>query len=373
MVKNGLKNFLHCLRYYLTPLGIFAIALVIAFSVALPGLIQAPKDLFDGISQILNTPADWNAFFNYIIDKLATFDWNNDLAGSVAAVTDKSWITNTLLEAVKAAFSSSGDVQEEIINLIAQCIAGMLKSILWGLLIIAVGCIAGYVVLKTQIKRNIAKGSLKKVAIGAILKITIDLILMGLGAWLTFKWAWAIFPFLLFFIFANGFFNLIDAYYIHGQGVVSFKEIVNIKNFFLMYLTSLIIYAIGIGVTLGIATLINNFVGVFLGIPLLEITLVVVGLNAESYVKEIADEKENVALLATMMANGELTEEAAEKAENNQEHQEEQAPITSDDTNLDEVSEDAIQSAEEQLEEKPLEDKPEEVEEKHEELPEDNH
>lgn len=313
MIKNGLKNFLHCLRYYLTPLGIFAIAIVVAFSVALPGLIQAPKDLFDGISKILNTPANWDAFFDHIINKLAEFDWGNDLAGSATAVLAKGWIRNTLLEAVKAAFSESGDVTEEIINLIIQCIASILFSIIIGLVIIIVGFIAGYVILKMQVKRNIAKGKLRKVFVGSIIKISIDVGLIALGAWLTFLWKWNIFIFVILFIFANGFGSLMDAYYVYNDGVVKFKEVVNFKNFWMMYLTSLIIYAIGIGVTLGIAILINNFVGVFLGLPLLEITLAVVGLNADSYVKEKADEKENVAMLAQMMAETEMAAEAVEE------------------------------------------------------------
>ena len=322
MVKNGLKNFFHCLRYYLTPLGIFAIALVIAFSVALPGLIKAPKELFDGISQILNTPADWNAFFNYIVDKVTAFDWGNDLAGSAATVFNKTWLTTTLLEAIKEAFSSSGDVTEEIINLITKCIAGILLNIVIGLAIIVVGFIAGYIVLKMQIKRNIAKGKLRKVFLGSILKIVIDVILMGLGIWMTIKWSWSIFIFLLMFVFINGFGNLIEAYIVYGTDNLKFKEVVNFKNFFLMYLTSLIIYAIGIGVTMGIALLLNNFVGLFLGLPLIEITMLVVGLNADSYVKEMADEKQNVGLLATMMANAEplpMEEESKEENSNNEE------------------------------------------------------
>ncbi len=354
MIKNGLKNFFSCLRYYLTPLGIFAIALVIAFSVALPGLIKAPKELFDGVSQILNTPANWDMFFDHILNKLGEFDWRNDLAGALNTILNKSWLGTTLLEAVKAAFSESGDVTEEMINLIGQCIQGILFNIIMGLVILLVGFIAGYIILKMQIKRNIAKGKLKKVFIGTVIKILIDLVLMGLGAWLTILWSWNIIFFVIIFILANGFGSLVEAYIVYNDDVIKFKEVVNFKNFFLMYVTNLIIYAIGIGVTLGIALLINNFVGVFLGLPLLEITLLVVGLNAESYVKEKADEKENIAMLAQMMA--------------------ETQPMT--DEQLDELAGDK-KPEEEPKEEKSAEEQPkvEEApveEEQHEELPEDH-
>ena len=354
MIKNGLRNFLHCLRYYLTPLGIFAIAIVIAFSVALPGLIQAPKELFDGISQILNSQADWNAFFNYIIDKLAAFDWGNDLAGSVKVIFDKGWIANTLLEAVKAAFSGSGDVTEEMINLITKCISEILFSIVIGFIIVLFGFVAGYIVLKMQIKRNIAKGKMKKVFVGSMIRISIDVILMGLGAWLTIVWIWNIFLFIILFVFANGFGALIEAYIVYNDGVIKFKEVVNFKNFCLMYVTSLIIYAIGIGVTLGIALLINNFVGVFLGLPLLEITLLVVGLNAESYVKEKADEKENIAMLAQMMAETQpMSDEQLDE-------------IAGDKKPIGEPKEEAPIEEQPKVEEAPME------EEQHEELPEDH-
>lgn len=353
MIKNGLKNFFSCLRYYLTPLGIFAIALVIAFSVSLPGLLQAPKDLFDGLSKIFSSPADWNAFKDYLLNAFTELDWKNDLAGSMTTIFSKTWLRTTLLEAVKAAFSGSADVTEELINLIMTCIQGILFSIIMGLVIIILGFILGYVILKMQIKRNIAKGKFKKVFIGTVIKILIDVILMGLGAWLTIMWSWNIFIFIVIFVLVNGFGSLVEAYIVYNDGVVKFKEVVNFKNFFLMYVTNLIIYAMGIGVTLGIALLINNFVGVFLGLPLLEITLLVVGLNAESYVKEKADEKENVAMLAQMMAE-------------TQPMTDEQLDELAGDKKIEEESQEDIPVEETSQEEQP------EVEEEHEELPEDH-
>ena len=47
MIKNGIKNFFVNLKHFFTPLGVFALFVIIGLSVAIPACISAVSTLAD--------------------------------------------------------------------------------------------------------------------------------------------------------------------------------------------------------------------------------------------------------------------------------------------------------------------------------------
>ena len=86
-----------------------------------------------------------------------------------------------------------------------------------------------------------------------------------------------------------GFVSLLEAYIVHAWKKVDIKKIVNAKNIFTLFATDLIIFLLaGVCVLLAI-TLTNFIVGIVIGVVLMEIAFIVIGLNAEAYVKGVLE------------------------------------------------------------------------------------
>ena len=85
-----------------------------------------------------------------------------------------------------------------------------------------------------------------------------------------------------------GFISLLEAYIVHGLGKVEFRRVVNFKNILRLIATNLLIFAAAAAMVALLTALTNTFVGIFVGVSLLEIAFIVVGMNAEAYVKSFA-------------------------------------------------------------------------------------
>ena len=87
---------------------------------------------------------------------------------------------------------------------------------------------------------------------------------------------------------------LLEAYLVHGVGKLKLKDVITVKSSALLMLTNFLIILIASAATSVISALFGDLVGLFLGLPLLEIALIVGSLNAESFVKETAELKAEV-------------------------------------------------------------------------------
>ena len=87
---------------------------------------------------------------------------------------------------------------------------------------------------------------------------------------------------------------------IHAWKKTDIKRIVNLKNIFQLFLTDAIILVL-VGVFVQwIVLLTNTFAGLSVGIVLMEIAFIVIGLNAESYVKTIVKDTDCFRLAARL-------------------------------------------------------------------------
>ena len=87
---------------------------------------------------------------------------------------------------------------------------------------------------------------------------------------------------------SHHFFGLVEAFLIHGRGVVPFKKVVNLKNVGAYLITNIMIFLIALSFSL-IAIIINVLLGIFVGLSLFEIAFLVISMNAESYVKGLTE------------------------------------------------------------------------------------
>ncbi len=87
----------------------------------------------------------------------------------------------------------------------------------------------------------------------------------------------------------SGGISLIEAYLVHGRGKVDVKVVVNAKNVFKLYCGDLLILLIASAFSALVYWLINAAAAAILGLIFFEIALIVIDLNAEAYVKSLAE------------------------------------------------------------------------------------
>ena len=96
---------------------------------------------------------------------------------------------------------------------------------------------------------------------------------------------------LLIAIILFGFVSLIEAYLVHKNSRMKFKDVVNLNNSSYLAIGNGLIFVLSILSIALVSYLINPIVGIFVGVSFVEIGFVVISLNAEAYVKNLSEKK----------------------------------------------------------------------------------
>ena len=78
----------------------------------------------------------------------------------------------------------------------------------------------------------------------------------------------------------------------HGRKKVRMRQVVSIGNVLKLFCVNLIIIAVAFSFSFIVLAVANIVVGVFICLPLIEIAAIVMSLNAEAYVKDLAAQEE---------------------------------------------------------------------------------
>jgi len=294
MIKRSLKNYFVCLKYVLTPLGTLFLGLIIGLSIFVPVAGAALNTLIEETKNILQeVSVEPQALLSQVADSVLTLDWSNP-AQAVLKLISSDWIESTLKSGViellggeETITAYSAQISAEAEAASANVQAGFSSLIIFAFL----GILAGYFLLKYQIRKEIAARAFWKVFLAALVDFLIVSALTVLSVWLASVWKFSlIFTFIISVLTVGGV-SLAEAYIIHGAGKVKFRDIFTFKNVLLLVLSDLILFVIWVAITAIIAYGINVIAAMVIGLVLLELTTIVISLNAESYVKEYCENR----------------------------------------------------------------------------------
>jgi len=285
MVIQGLKNFFISLKHFFTPLGTLCLGMIFGLSVFFPTLIAAVRELTDQLVSIAgDVEFDPEIFLDTAFDAVTRLDWSNPLA-ALNTVIDGDWLMQTFESCAGAFFGDMPALAESAALAIEECIAKIVAAVFVFFFFVVLGLIGGYFLLKAIIRHNIAKRALWKYFLASFLDSLLSALLIGVCAYLFTLWQPSALFTVLIALFLFGLVSLIEAYALQGGKKIPVNQVVNGKNVLLLPLTNLLIFIISLLLT-GIATaLTNQFVGLFIGLSLLEIAFLVSSMNAEAYVK----------------------------------------------------------------------------------------
>lgn len=288
MVRQGIKNYFVNLKHIFTPLGTIALGAIVGLSVLIPGVISAVRELTDRAVEITgSTGVDFSAMWDCIMDAVCALDWS-DPGAALGTVLDGDWLYTTFNDCIQSLLTAGEAFAEQLAVAVTDAIGKMAACAAVLVFCLMLGLIGGYFMTRYLVRHTIAKRAWWKFFLSAAIDSALTAGVAALVLWLQGVWkpgAWLVGMLSMVLL---GLAALIEAYVVHGWKKTKFGAIVNIKNVGKLWLTDLIIIALTAVFVLFAYGLSNRIVCFFLALPLLEIAFIVMSLNAESYVKALA-------------------------------------------------------------------------------------
>ncbi|MGN1042817.1 MAG: hypothetical protein ACI4SK_04980, partial [Christensenellales bacterium] len=217
---------------------------------------------------------------------VSALDWSDPLIAA-GKMVGKGWLGEALAKGVNLVTGVEYVDFAEEIELAAQKSAVTIKGEAIGFLAFCIsGFIAGFVLTRYLIRKNVARRSLWKSVLFTIMNAVLTSAVAAISVFLSSKWLPGSFISVIATMFLADFIALFEAYVLFGRKKVAVRRIVNAKNLGGYIFVNAMIFAISCVLILA-TSLINPLVGVFVGLTVVTIAFSVIGVNAESYVVEV--------------------------------------------------------------------------------------
>ena len=276
MILRGFKNFAKSIKYYFTPLGVLTVFVIIGLSICISGISAAIQNLFNDLAK---TMGDMHIDFGQVGGNI--YNSYKELNGDISQLLSLDWIMHTLISALME--SSLGDTVDSATEAITNCGMEIIRLIVLFFILFIIGIIAGHVILSIQVRYEVIKDKWWKVLLYCLFDALIQVGILVLFIVLISVWGPFIFIAPILLLIVSEALSILGAYFIHAFKKVKFVEIFNAKTIFLSLLADLILSILGVGLIILIALIFKSIVAVLIGLPLLQIIMVVSRLSAETY------------------------------------------------------------------------------------------
>ena len=283
MIKQGIKNYIYNLKYVFTPLGAIALGIVFGLSLCLPIVFNSLGNLVKILVEVSqNTQIRLQDLIDAILLRIDSLDWHNPIK-ALNTLCDRAWFTDTLSRCVD---SISIDVSQ-VESYINKCVGDIVVAFRILIFFVILGFVGGYFFTKCLIRRAIAKRAIWKYFLISFIDSLLSATLVALCLLILKLWKPGVIISSFISMLLFGAIQLFEAYVVHAWKKVDIKQVISVKNIAKLCLSNVLIFLLA-AAFVGIVILITNvLVGLFVGIALLEISFIVIGLNAESYVKNL--------------------------------------------------------------------------------------
>ena len=210
-------------------------------------------------------------------------------------------MTDRITEIVGVTSGTVEDLVNGIMSAVQNALSGLIPYIVGFVIVILIGLYVGFFVTKFFVKRNSIKN--KKFILWSLLESFVFLILFSVGAGLLAVWRFSFYISIIVTILLFGFITMTEAYVSQPEKTVSFKQVVNVRNCFSLFLSQIILLVVCGALLKGIYAATNLLIAFALGYPLICILFAVISLTGKLYVEDLAEKQ----------ARGELEAKRKEK------------------------------------------------------------
>lgn len=291
MIKNGIKNYFKNLKHFFTPIGTLAAGLFIGLSILIPGTLAIISELIDKLAGIINDATfDFSELGDAISGAVRALDWSDPVA-SLKTVLSLEWLKGVVDECLSVISGGLQPYAEAIGEAVGAAMAGIYFLFILLILFAIIGLVCGYFLTRFLVRRNMAKRTFKKYLLASVVDSFVTATLISVSFWLLTLWAPSIMITSIMSLIIFACTALVSAYLVHGKGKVQFKDVFNGKNLFKLLFVNAITFLISI-VFLILTILITNLIaGILIGFSFVEIAFLVMSMNAESFVINLASER----------------------------------------------------------------------------------
>ena len=293
IIKKGLRNFLKGLKYYLTPFGATLLFFIFGLCVAIPAISNSITGMINELSKLLGgIKINWNAVKDVMFKDIMKLNWQGDLFGSITKLSDSKFLQSLLVDGVNAAFGKV-DYNKIVLEILDRCVGEIIASFIVLIGFVIMGLIVGFVITRMLMQHEIASSGKNFVQFlfRAGLEALIFVGLITLIFWLIdisdSPLLWLAF---IAVIIVYAILTLFKAYLVYGLKKVTLKKILNPMQLLWLYTSDIIIIAISAAFVIFCYYVIGALIGVILAIPLAMILIIAIGLNTDSYVRDIVVE-----------------------------------------------------------------------------------
>ncbi len=294
MIGQGLKNYIKNLKFVFNPLGTIALGFVFGLSILIPVIMSSANTLVESVKSIFsNANIDLTALKESVVSAFQSLNWSEPLE-AIKLMLSRDWLMQTLQMSLST-FVESMDVYTVPLTAAIDTFCISVFAAFVGLIMFVIlGVIGGYFLVKCFVRRNTVKRTFKKYILANIVDTLLSFLIIFVCAWLYTLWKYSIFISVFFAFIIFGAIALFEAYIIHGRKKVNSADIVNVKNIVKLFVVDMLILAITALLVMLLILITNLYVGIFVGIALVQIAFVVIGINAESYVVELVAKNQGV-------------------------------------------------------------------------------
>lgn len=287
IIKNGLKNFFLNLKYFFIPLGTLFLGIIVGFSIVLP-LFNNTLETFVGNISSLSLVIDGEAFADSLWGSLTRLDWSNSF-DALSTLFSREYLETTITNSLKALLTNYDQCVVQINGFITAVIDEIIVYLGVIITCLGLGFVGGFFLMKILVRKEIADRKLYKLIVVTIVDTILSGGLMSLCVYLFSLWKFSTLVSTLLSYIIYALIALYEAYIVHGRNQIDVKKIVNFKNSSHLILSDITIIIVA-WIFSSLSTIIfNELAGVVIGVTFMEVAFVVIGMNAESYVKELVE------------------------------------------------------------------------------------
>lgn len=289
MVGRGVKNYFINLKHFFSPLGAFALGIVLGLSVLLPGISLSVRNLAAAVSQATGSVSfDFAALADCIVEAVGRLDWENPSL-ALDTLMRADWLNETFNDCIHSLLPEADAYAEQIAGAVAVSIAEILALVLVFAFLSSLGLLGAFLLTRALVKRTIARQAWWKNLLSALFDLLFTVLTSAAFLWLGKLWPPSVFISGVVLPLLYGAAALLKAYVLYGRKKTPLKKIVNLKNTGLLLLTNFLVFLLASASVVLALLLTGGFVGAFLSIPFIFIGLSVILYNAEAYVKQAVE------------------------------------------------------------------------------------
>lgn len=290
MVLNSLKNFLKCFLYFTVPLGCIFIGFLIGLSALGRCVAEQFSYMVDEVAKLIpETEENLGELGSYVLSAARELDWSRPLQ-TIDVLFRGEWLAQKISEFLGLTMEQFNALADHLSGIALNVVTKIGESLLLLLVYVVVGAVCGYFVTNYFVRRNTVRrgivGFLISSAVNAIASVLFVAFMIWVGSVLNVRALSTVINVLGIVVYA--FVSLLEAYLIQGRGRVSFKKVVNLRNCILLFLSHTVVFLLAIVISAIVLAVADFLVGIFVAVSILLVALLVINVNAESYVDRLA-------------------------------------------------------------------------------------